>query len=223
MAQIKYHEQSEIDKLIIKISPIIRQNGVSALKIDDFTKYMDISKSTFYKYFDSKDDVIEKYVMLYIRDFIQLNETIFTETDTLDSNKYLLIFQKLLMQAIYGSVNFLSDIKNSYPNLWELIQLEIMKRSEQLEEIYQIAITNGILREVDSRLLTFQDEIFFEKITQPAFLVSRSISIEFAVRNYFEMRLKQLFVRSEDFLPLNQEIIDTLTFSSKRLSISTLL
>ena len=65
-----YDEKS---KLILKISSIIREQGFAQMKIDDFTKYMDISKATFYKHFQSKDEVVECYVRLFIKDFIDRN------------------------------------------------------------------------------------------------------------------------------------------------------
>ena len=57
---------TEKDDLMIKIAVVVRQRGVNILKIDDFTKYMDISKATFYKYFKDKNDVVNCFVEKYI-------------------------------------------------------------------------------------------------------------------------------------------------------------
>ena len=66
-----YNEKND---LIMKIAVVVRQRGVNSLKIDDFTKYMDISKATFYKYFKDKNDVINSFVEKYIENSINFNE-----------------------------------------------------------------------------------------------------------------------------------------------------
>ena len=218
----KYRNNDQKSKLIIKLSSIIKQNGVSQLKIDDITKYMDISKATFYKYFESKDDVIEHFVKLFVEDFIDLDNTINTENTLVDGQLYLTIFQKMLMQSIFGSQVFLNDIKYLYPELWEYIQLAIIKRNEILAQVYSYSMEGNILKKVNPGLLIIQDEIFFYQITQANFLVSRNISVKEAIIDYFELRVTQIFQNESSILPISKVIEESLQFLMQRLSLSSL-
>jgi AcrR family transcriptional regulator len=49
-------------KLLTKIIPVLRTKSISSLRMDDIAKYMDISKATLYKYFSSKEEIIQSVV-----------------------------------------------------------------------------------------------------------------------------------------------------------------
>ena len=167
---------NEKDDLIMKIAVVVRQKGVNSLKIDDFTKYMDISKATFYKYFKDKNDVINSFVEKYIENSINFNEC--NSISLLNKDLYFIIFQKILYQFTVGSQIFLNDIKELYTDLWEKIQLSIFKRNENIVKIYQNSIEAKILENVNPHLLVLQDEVFFSQITQNNFLVTRNLTIQ---------------------------------------------
>lgn len=186
---------TEKDDLMIKIAVVIRQRGVNILKIDDFTKYMDISKATFYKYFKDKNDVVNCFVEKYIESSINFNE--YEDNTLLDKDLYFLIFQKILYQFTVGSQIFLNDIKELYSDLWEKIQLSIFKRNENIVKIYQNSIEAKILENVNPNLLVLQDEVFFSQITQNNFLVTRNLTIQQAIEDYFYLRVNQLFIEKE--------------------------
>ena len=186
---------TEKDDLMIKIAVVVRQRGVNILKIDDFTKYMDISKATFYKYFKDKNDVVNCFVEKYIESSINFNE--YEDNTLLDKDLYCLIFQKILYQFTVGSQIFLNDIKELYSDLWEKIQLSIFKRNENIVKIYQNSIEAKILENVNPNLLVLQDEVFFSQITQNNFLVTRNLTIQQAIEDYFYLRVNQLFIEKE--------------------------
>ena len=200
---------NEKDDLIMKIAVVVRQKGVNSLKIDDFTKYMDISKATFYKYFKDKNDVINSFVEKYIENSINFNEC--NSISLLNKDLYFIIFQKILYQFTVGSQIFLNDIKELYTDLWEKIQLSIFKRNENIVKIYQNSIEAKILENVNPHLLVLQDEVFFSQITQNNFLVTRNLTIQQAIEDYFYLRINQLFIEKEDKISLLQKYNEQLS------------
>ncbi|MCY7008388.1 TetR/AcrR family transcriptional regulator [Fusobacterium simiae] len=211
---------NEKDDLIMKIAVTVRQRGVNSLKIDDFTKYMDISKATFYKYFKDKNDVINSFVENYIENSINFNEC--NSISLLDKDLYFIIFQKILYQFTVGSQIFLNDIKELYSDLWEKIQLSIFKRNENIVKIYQNSIEAKILENVNPHLLVLQDEVFFSQITQNNFLVTRNLTIQQAIKDYFYLRVNQLFIEKEDKNSLLQKHNEQLSSLINCLSLSML-
>lgn len=211
---------NEKDDLIMKIAVVVRQRGVNSLKIDDFTKYMDISKATFYKYFKDKNDVINSFVEKYIENSINFNEC--NSISLLNKDLYFIIFQKILYQFTVGSQIFLNDIKELYTDLWEKIQLSIFKRNENIVKIYQNSIEAKILENVNPHLLVLQDEVFFSQITQNNFLVTRNLTIQQAIEDYFYLRINQLFIEKEDKISLLQKYNEQLSSLVNCLSLSML-
>ena len=110
---------------------------------------------------------------------------------------YFLIFQKILYQFTVGSQIFLNDIKELYSDVWEKIQVSIFKRNENIVKIYQNSIEAKILENVNPNLLVLQDEVFFSQITQNNFLVTRNLTIQQAIEDYFYLRVNQLFIEKE--------------------------
>lgn len=212
-----YNEKND---LIMKIAVVVRQRGVNSLKIDDFTKYMDISKATFYKYFKDKNDVINSFVEKYIENSINFNEC--NSISLLNKDLYFIIFQKILYQFTVGSQIFLNDIKELYTDLWEKIQLSIFKRNENIVKIYQNSIEAKILENVNPHLLVLQDEVFFSQITQNNFLVTRNLTIQQAIEDYFYLRINQLFIEKEDKISLLQKYNEQLSSLINCLSLSML-
>lgn len=211
---------NEKDDLIMKIAVVVRQRGVNSLKIDDFTKYMDISKATFYKYFKDKNDVINSFVEKYIENSINFNEC--NSISLLNKDLYFIIFQKILYQFTVGSQIFLNDIKELYTDLWEKIQLSIFKRNENIVKIYQNSIEAKILENVNPNLLVLQDEVFFSQITQNNFLVTRNLTIQQAIEDYFYLRINQLFIEKEGKISLLQKYNEQLSSLINCLSLSML-
>ena len=211
---------NEKDDLIMKIAVVVRQKGVNSLKIDDFTKYMDISKATFYKYFKDKNDVINSFVEKYIENSINFNEC--NSISLLNKDLYFIIFQKILYQFTVGSQIFLNDIKELYTDLWEKIQLSIFKRNENIVKIYQNSIEAKILENVNPHLLVLQDEVFFSQITQNNFLVTRNLTIQQAIEDYFYLRINQLFIEKEEKISFLQKFSEQLSSLVNCLSLSML-
>lgn len=211
---------TEKDDLIMKIAVLIRQKGINILKIDDFTKYMDISKATFYKYFKDKNDVVDYFVEKYIENSIDFNE--YDDNTLLSKDLYFIIFQKILYQFTVGSQLFLNDIKELYTELWEKIQLSIFKRNENIVKIYKNSIEAKILENVNPNLLVLQDEVFFSQITQNNFLVIRNLTIQQAIGDYFYLRVNQLFIEKENRDKLLKKYNEELSSLVNCLSLSML-
>ena len=211
---------TEKDDLIMKIAVLIRQKGINILKIDDFTKYMDISKATFYKYFKDKNDVVDYFVEKYIENSIDFNE--YDDNTLLSKDLYFIIFQKILYQFTVGSQLFLNGIKELYTELWEKIQLSIFKRNENIVKIYKNSIEAKILENVNPNLLVLQDEVFFSQITQNNFLVIRNLTIQQAIGDYFYLRVNQLFIEKENRDKLLKKYNEELSSLVNCLSLSML-
>lgn len=218
----KNNIEIERDNLIIKTGTIIRQKGTAALKIEDFTKYMDISKATFYKYFKSKDEVIAHFTDKYIRDFINFEDLAEDNNMVIDEELYLKIFSKMLFQYIFSSQRFLTDIKELYAELWEKIHLAIIRRNEILSQLYENSIEKGILKKANPNLLIIQDEVFFSQITQASFLISRNITVKQAVIDYYFLRVEQIFSEKKEDFSLSKENEEKLTSVMRYLSLVSL-
>lgn len=178
------------EKYLLKLLPVIKHRGFSHLRIDDMTRHMDISKATFYKYFSSKEDVIEQVVAIVV--------VYFHQTSTLledPSLSYLQRFQHSFGQAVliasYLSDAFVHDLKHVFPQLWERVKQAQQERQQHLQHFYEQGIAAEVFQPVNLVLATLQEELLLRSIMDPLFLMEHDLTLRALLYDYYELQKYQ--------------------------------
>lgn len=177
-------------KYIRRLLPAIQHQRLSHLRIDDIVRYMDISKATFYKYFSSKEDVIEQGVDLLVDSLKQAGALVGDE-----SSPPLLRFQHAFMQsievAIYLPEALLLDLKQLSPPLWERVKQAQRDFQFQQQQLYEQGIAQGIFHPIKPVLAVLQNELFLRTITNPVFLMEHDLTLRTLLYDYYELQKYQ--------------------------------
>lgn len=177
---------------LTRLLPIIQHQGLSHLRIDDLARLMGISKATFYKYFSSKEEVIEQAVELIVGSFKQA-ATLFGD----DSSSYLLGFQNAFAQSLfiasYLPDAFLLDLKQTYPLFWERVKQAQQERQQQLEQFYERGIAQGIFHPIRPALVVLQHELLLRSLMNPVFLMEHNLTLRALLYDYYELQKYQCF------------------------------
>ncbi|WP_341278699.1 TetR/AcrR family transcriptional regulator [Paenibacillus sp. FSL H8-0537] len=181
-----------IQKLIIKIIPVIQKNGFSTLKMDDAAKYMDISKATMYKYFASKDEIIEAVVGRYVEYISEMVQA----WPLTDNNSYVKsfdkVFQQSLLMAVYLSDIFLQELGSIYPDLYETLSSEVEMRNEQVREFFDRGMKNDVFQHLNPVILLIQMDTMLRKMIDPKLLMLHHLSLKQALSDYYEVMRHQI-------------------------------
>ncbi len=184
-------------KYLERLLPMIKYHGLSHLRIDDIVRFMDISKATFYKYFSSKEEVIEEVVDLIVSYFKQASILIGDE-----SSSHLLRFQNAFAQSLliasYLPDTFLLDLKQISPQLWERIKQAQQERQQLLQQFYEQGIAQGIFNPIRPVLVVLQNELLLRNIMDPIFLMERDLTLRALLYDYYELQ-KYQWLPSEIF------------------------
>lgn len=164
-------------------------DGFMKTSIDEISREYHISKKTIYKYFKSKDDLLNQVV----KDFTsQITNSII---DIMQSNKnsinklidVLYLVQNNMKQL---SLKYLDDIQKHKPKLWNYIE---KFRRENLEKIVYQTIEagkkEGLFEDVNPEIVF---RVFYgavRNVLVPEFLIANPISSEEAVKKTFEILL----------------------------------
>ncbi|MFB5759191.1 TetR/AcrR family transcriptional regulator [Paenibacillus medicaginis] len=179
------------NKYIAKIKPVIRNTKFSQLKIDDIAKYMDISKVTLYKYFSSKDEIIQQ-VVEYSISFLQEVDAV--EQD--DSVSFVERFQKTFLQSlicvIYFSDVFLQDLKEFYPHLFENLAIALINRNQNLQAFFESGMEQGIFNRMNAVLFMVQDDAVLRRMMEPSFSIQYDVTLKQAIIDFYNMKKYQL-------------------------------
>lgn len=186
---VKFKQKQE--EIILKLMPTIRTNGFQTLKMDEIAKIVGISRATLYKYFPTKEDLFHRVSEGFIQYIKDLTTHIPTE-DNLLASKFQEIFEQSVSLALFITDEFLIELQNTYPlmydKLWEMMQF----REKQLLIFYDIGMEKNVFNQINGRLLILQDQMLFSMLDLK-YLMKNQLTIEQALLDFYELRKLQLF------------------------------
>ncbi|WP_186446008.1 TetR/AcrR family transcriptional regulator [Paenibacillus cremeus] len=186
-----------IEKLILKIIPIMQRSGFSLLKMDEAAKTMDVSKATMYKYFASKDEIVEK-VVDHFAEYISKMVQDMPQADQATYYKSLRkVFQQSLVMAVYLSDVFLHDLSSLYPQLYDRLMQLVEVRNARLAQFFAEGMESGVFHRLNPVVLILQIDTMLRKMIDPKLLTSQHLSMKQALADYYDIMKRQ--VLKQDF------------------------
>ena len=170
----------------------IQNKDLEKLTIDDLAKLAGKSKSNIYEYFESKEEILLAACKTRTT---TLSETIL---NTLQQEIGVIkLYERLVEIFAEGtsgiSISFLQGIKQSYPDVWSIIEDFTDKFVEILKEQYKLGIKEGIFNDISVDLMSHLDKIFvLQVVTNPSLFNDKEYTISKLIIDYLNLRLKGL-------------------------------
>lgn len=184
---------SKQKEIAASLGVIIFKNGFSDISTEDLCDITNKSKATIYKYFRSKEEIIAFITSEKLAEIQQFSDYL-ADNDLPFSKRYKNAVE-LVISAFEGiSYQFLFDLKNEYPQLFEAITLLKDGSISLLEEFYKSGIHGKAFRDLDPKMLAANDDIFFTAILETDFLANKNFGIKELFENYFRTRFEGLLI-----------------------------
>jgi AcrR family transcriptional regulator len=186
------NKATNLYRYIEKAKAFLGKQRFSQVKIDELVKHMDISKATFYKYFSSKDDVLDLFIegctnYLHVTDdFIQKEEISLAK-------RFQKTYEQSLKSVIFISNELLYDLKEKYPTQYEKLMVAQQLRYSHLQTFFQEGRTKGQFRSINTTLFMIQDEEVIRRIIHPSFTIQYDITVKKALFDFYLLKKYQLF------------------------------
>ncbi|MCC3373898.1 TetR/AcrR family transcriptional regulator [Cohnella sp. REN36] len=180
-------------KLAAKLLHPIKSVGFQQLRMDDFAKHMDISKATLYKYFSSKDEIIEMLVQMFIDVVIEKDLSELPDDSVSYAVRFQQSFARSLHIANYGSDPFMNDLRDGYPAFFAVLNAAIGSRNERLRAFYEKGMDVGVFHRLNATLVILQDEAMFRELIDPSSLMKHHLTLSAALWDYYQIKKLQLF------------------------------
>lgn len=180
------------DAWIKELATLYLQHGLGKFTMDKIAKKLNISKATLYKYFSSKDEIIDAVVQYKTKEIIAFEALL--GDDNIDfSERFFDIIKtaSILLAEISGQ--FLHDTKVKHPELFHKMDAFSDRALYAAEKFYQQGIEMGVLNDIDPKILALTDKMFIQAVSNPKFLKEHNISIKEAFDSYFLMKSKGIF------------------------------
>ncbi|MBY0205737.1 MULTISPECIES: TetR/AcrR family transcriptional regulator [Paenibacillus] len=178
-------------KLLTKIIPVLRAKSISSLRMDDIAKHMDISKATLYKYFSSKEEIIQNVLNVYIEEIHDSRATMDDDTISYE-RRFQIAYEHAMTHVLYLPEFFWNEVKKLYPELYEGIASALRHHSEQLCSFFEKGIEQGIFNRISPVLYMIQDEAVIRRIAEPSFSITQDMTIRQGLFDFYILKKHQL-------------------------------
>lgn len=179
-------------KWIAHLMPVYMKSGLKKFTMDDISAELGVSKATIYKHFKSRNDILYAVVQAKITEIAAFEN--FVEDQSIP---YMTRYRNSIKSAsihLAGISNqFLLDLHELYPQLWERIMSLQFFAAERAKAFYQEGIDKGILEDFDPTWLAITDKIFIIGLSNPQFLIDNNLTLQKAVDNYFRLKSQGIF------------------------------
>ena len=175
------------EEWIDQLLPYFIEKGIRAVPIDEVVSILGKSKATVYKHFESHHEIVALVIQRKLGQ-LQHFQPIIEDENRSYQERYVLAVGYVSKHL--GDVNnlFLSDLKEIYPDLWELINGFKQMALSILKKFYQDGIVDRAFENINPDLMVLSDELFFDALTNPEYLASKGLNLQAAFDSYFRMR-----------------------------------
>lgn len=202
---LKYRKKDDsiTHSWIEKIIPHFQQHGFKKFSMDEVVRLAGVSKATFYKYFSSREMLLDGIISHKLSEIALFRNALFNNEQTYYERYYNAIrISSQAMSQISGK--FLEDIRRVYPEKWQAVEEFKSYAVSVLEEFYEEGIREGYLMNIHPRLMAVNDHLIFTQMTDPQFLNKTGLSLQEMFDHYFRMKNEGIISRREEFQKIIQ-------------------
>lgn len=182
------------------------RNGVRAFTVDSLSQNLGMSKKTIYKYFPTKEVLVEKSVELFFRLIEKkLNRLIKTEPNP--ALQFVKVMEFIMGHISKVSIEKLAELKSKFPNVWKKMETFRLARRDDFYMILSEAQIQGYVRkDVDVQVVATLYMNIINSTFQPEFFLRNNLAPSNAIQHFLKMVTGGLF--TEEGIKYTNELFD---------------
>lgn len=181
------------ERILAACRELARTRGLKSLTVDELAEQAGISKRTLYRYFRSKEEIIEAVFDDFMQEMeVEMDGVIASEPDP--SNVISHIINLLLARGQFiQHPQVLNDLQRYYPHLWTKIDTfrtnRILVLFESLNKAGRLHLEDGIDRRIAAGVVLAS----IHSIINPEFILTNKLTVEQTIRQLSTL-LKRMFI-----------------------------
>jgi AcrR family transcriptional regulator len=182
------------ERIIAAFTELSRQKGFYRITVDEIAAGAGVSKRTVYRYFNSKDEIIEAVIDKLLSTVGGRLEKIIASDKEPDKK-----FEDILNIFYHVGRTFINpmvmqDLNRHYPQYWEKIDKYRMERAHLLIGIFLKEGQNRLAGSIDPRIAAAAVLASVQAVLNPEFILANQLTFEEAARQLVEF-FKHGFIR----------------------------
>ncbi len=197
-------EQEE--QILVESFNAMTRDGVRAFTVDSLSQDLGMSKKTIYKYFPTKEDLVEKSVALFYY-VIEKKLKKLIKNEPNPALQFVKVMEFVMGHISMISIEKLADLKMRFPAVWEKMEIFRLDRRDDFYIILSEAQSQGFVRkDVDIKIIATLYMNIINSTFQPEFFLSNNLAPSDAIQHFLKMVTGGLF--TEDGIMYTNELFD---------------
>lgn len=180
------------DRILKAAQDLIAEKGFQGWTVDELSSRAHMSKRTLYRYYPSKETIIEAVMDDFFTDIsAALDQLLATGSDPAAVMQNML-YQISTRGRFFTRPQGLEDLRRVYPQLWDKINRFRMERiNDVLQYIYQHQHTSPI-NKIDPRIVSAVVQASIQTVINPAFILENGFTFDEAVQQLSSLLISSL-------------------------------
>ncbi len=197
-------EQEE--QILVESFNAMTRDGVRAFTVDSLSQDLGMSKKTIYKYFPTKEDLVEKSVALFYY-VIEKKLKKLIKNEPNPALQFVKVMEFVMGHISMISIEKLADLKMRFPAVWKKMETFRLDLRDDFYIILSEAQSQGFVRkDVDIKIIATLYMNIINSTFQPEFFLSNNLAPSDAIQHFLKMVTGGLF--TEDGIMYTNELFD---------------
>lgn len=180
------------DRILKAAQDLISERGFQGWTVDELSSRANISKRTLYRYYPSKETVVEAALDEFFTDIsAALDRLLAADSDPAAVIQNML-YQLSTRARFFTGPQGLEDLRRAYPHLWDKINRFRMGRiNDVLKYVYKHQHASQI-KKIDPRIVSAVVQASIQAVINPAFILENGLTFDEAVQQLSSLLISSL-------------------------------
>ncbi len=181
------------EKILTQGFDTIIEEGVRFFTVESLAAKLGMSKKTIYKFFPTKEILIEKVVGYYTKIVEKKFRTVIA-SEMEPTEKFMTIMEFIMDTVGRISIDKMMDVKMRYPNIWKEIEDFRLARQNDFAKILIEAQEKGLARpDMDMKTVATIYMNIVNSTFQPEFFLKNNLGTRDTIQIFVDMITRGLF------------------------------
>lgn len=165
------------EKILMAFRELAMERGFYDATVDELAMRSNMSKRTIYRYFKSKEEIIQAVVEQFLKEMEQHVSTAINSADNpvQKVSNFIRVLPERLRQT---NPRIFSDLQKYYPAMWEMVEEFRAERVKILVSIIVEGSKEGYFKAINPTIVTAAMLATIRTVGNPAFVLENNLTME---------------------------------------------
>ncbi len=195
-------KEEDLKIITKKVYALYAKHGFDGISMDELSAQTNISKATLYRYFTSKEDIVQSMVDFLITHLDSLQFDRIEDISDVVNGSRKIYMKSIIIAALTGS-EFLINLKKKFPEAYTAYTTSFNAMQERSAAFFRQAVEMGFCKDLPFAFVSKQFGGMIPTVINMDFLERSQMTLPEAIREYYRMFLYQNL--HENYLSITKE------------------